>query len=89
MVNAAGMASAITVASGQSLDGQAATGDGLCKEGRENTTWCENAGFAVLILTKRHIIKGGICADISRFRLSLLGNTFSVENQILANLQEL
>lgn len=46
-------------------------------------------GFAVLILTKRHIIKGGICADISRFRLSLLGNAFSVVNQILANLQEL
>lgn len=62
--------------------------DGLCKEGRENTTSCENAGFAVLILTKRCIIIRGICTDISRFCLSLLESVFSVVNQSSANLQK-
>lgn len=66
----------------------AASADGLCKEGRENPTWCEDAGFAVLILTRRCIIIGGICTNISRFCLSLLESVSSAVNQSLANLQK-
>lgn len=63
--------------------------DRLCKEERESLPWCENSGFAVLILPKSCLIIRGICTNISRFCLSLLESVFSAVNQSLANLQKL